>query len=244
MVDEDTQAIPATESPADLGWHPVGAAPQGPGWYPTATSPNDQAYWDGQTWTGRRHWTVNGWDEQGSGPVAGATASHAPAAPRLSGNPYAPEATRPKAAPTTVSLGVLLLMVCGIALMAGSVAAWVSVSGSVGAAGFHVSINGVDPGISTLIRVNGYVTFICGLVVLVLAGLALTNSDLLLAVLTATVAAVTLVFAVYDMFRIVQKISQVTTSHTSNISVGWGLIAVLSAAVLALLVSLMRLASR
>ena len=58
------------------------------------------------------------------------------------------------------------------------------------------------------------------------------------------VAAATLVFAIYDMFRIVQKISQVTTSAGSTISVGWGLITVLSAAVLAMLVSLVRLASR
>ena len=57
-------------------------------------------------------------------------------------------------------------------------------------------------------------------------------------------AAATLVFAVYDMFRIVQKISQVHTSAGANVSVGWGLITVLSAAVLAMLVALVRLASR
>ena len=44
---------------------------------------------------------------------------------------------------------------------------------------------------------------------LVLAVLALTTDELLLAILTTVVAAATLVFAVYDMFRIVQKISQV-----------------------------------
>ena len=47
--------------------------------------------------------------------------------------------------------------------MYGSVGSWVHVSGSVGVANFHASINGTDPGISTLIGVNGWVTFIGGI---------------------------------------------------------------------------------
>ena len=113
-----------------------------------------------------------------------------------------------------------------------------------GAAVFHASINGIDPGVSTLIGLNGYVTFIGGIVLLTFAGLAMTNDDTLLAVLTAIVSAAILVFAVYDMFRIVQKLSQVTTSAGSSVGVAWGLIAVLSAAVLAMVVALVRLASR
>ena len=57
-------------------------------------------------------------------------------------------------------------------------------------------------------------------------------------------AAVTTVFAIYDMFRIVQKINQVPTSGAANVSVGWGLICVLSAAVLATLVTLLKLIQR
>jgi hypothetical protein len=153
--------------------------------------------------------------------------------------------TKPRSAPATVNLGILLLMVSGITLMYGSVGSWVKVTGSVGgAAVFHASINGIDPGISTLIGVNGYVTFIGGIVLLVFAGLAVTNDDGLLAILTAIISAAILVFAVYDMFRIVQKLSQVTTAAGSSESVGWGLIAVLSAAVLAMVIALVRLASR
>jgi hypothetical protein len=248
MADEDVQAAAATGSAPDMGWHPVGAVPTDPGWYPTGTNPSDQAYWDGHVWVGRRHWSVNGWAEEGSASAVAATTVGGPVgAARLSGNPYATQGftgTKPRAAPTTLSVGLLLMMICGIALMFGSVGSWVRVTGSVGAAGFHVSINGTDPGISALINVNGYVTFIGGIVLLVLAGVALTNDELLLAILTSVVAAAILIFAVYDMFRIVQKISQVTTSAGSNVSVGWGLIAVLSAAVLAMLVSLVRLASR
>ncbi|MGA2472537.1 MAG: hypothetical protein ABSG39_03450 [Acidimicrobiales bacterium] len=247
MVDQEAGTTAATESAPDLGWHPVGATPKDPGWYPTGVNPNDQAYWDGQTWTARRQWTVNGWVEQGAVPAAAAasTGPAAAAAPRLSGNPYAPPAyAKPKTTPATVNVGVLLVIISGIALMFGSVGSWVKVTGSVGIAAFHLSINGTDPGISTLISVNGYVTFIGGIVLLVFAGLAMTNDDLLLAILTALVAAATLVFAIYDMFRIVQKISNVTTSPGSSISVGWGLICVLSAAILAMIVTLVRLFSR
>ena len=114
--------------------------------------------------------------------------------------------------PGLFSLGIVLLMASGITLMYGSVGSWVKVTGSVGGATvFHASINGIDPGISTLIGLNGYVTFIGGIVLLTFAGLAMTNDDALLAILTALVSAAILVFAVYDMFRIVQKLSQVTT---------------------------------
>jgi hypothetical protein len=229
----------------DLGWHPLGAAPKDPGWYPTGVNPNEQAYWDGQSWTGKRHWSVTGWVEEGYAPKGVMAVAAATPGSRMSANPYAPPAfSKPKTSPATVNVGVLLVIISGIALMFGSVGSWVKVTGSVGIAAFHLSINGTDPGISTLISVNGYITFIGGIVLLVFAGLALTNDDLLLAILTALVAAATAVFAIYDMFRIVQKISNVTTSPGSNISVGWGLICVLSAAVLALIVSLVRLVSR
>ncbi len=143
-----------------------------------------------------------------------------------------------------MSLGVLLMVASGIALMFGSVGSWIHVSGAVGALSFHGSLNGLDQGVSTLIGVNGYVTFIAGVVLLVFGGLALTNDDLGLAIVTAFAAGVTLVFAAYDMFRIVQKISQATPPPGTTVSVGAGLICVLSAAVLAMLVAVLRLFSR
>ena len=187
-----------------------------------------------------------GWVEEGGGTRTAPVASSGDVLPRPSANPYSQVApTRARSAPATLSLGIVLLMASGITLMYGSVGSWVKVTGSVGGtAVFHASVNGIDPGISTLIGLNGYVTFIGGIVLLTFAGLALTNDDALLAVLTALVSAAILVFAVYDMFRIVQKLSQVTTSAGSSVTVGWGLIAVLSAAVLAMVVALVRLASR
>jgi hypothetical protein len=239
MVDEanTTSSQPGTGPAPDMGWHPTGVPPTDPGWYPMGTNPNDQSYWDGQTWTGRRHWTVNGWSEVGAPDTA------APGR-RMSANPYAPPVSaRKRSAPTSLNVGVLLLIISGIALMFGSVGSWIRLSGSAGILTIHGSLNGIDPGISRLIGINGYVTLVCGIVLLVLGGLALTNDDTALAVLTFIVAAGTVVVAVYDMFRVVQKINVTTPAHTS-VSVGAGLICVLSAAVLAIIVAVVRLAAR
>jgi len=134
-----------------------------------------------------------------------------------------------------------LLLVCGIALMYGSVGPWVHLSGSIGVADLRVSLNGIDPGISTLISVNGWVTFIGGILLVVFACFEMTSEELQLGILTTVIAAVTAIFAIYDMFRIVQKISQVPAGLSAEVSVGWGLICVLSAAVLATLIALVRL---
>ena len=164
---------------------------------------------------------------------------------RLSANPYGQMTlTRPKPTAVSFNLGVLLLLVCGIALMYGSVGSWVHVNGSLEVANFHASVNGLDPAISTLIGVNGYVTFIAGILLVIFAGLVMTSEEMLLAVFTAVIAAASSIFAIYDTFRIVQKISQVPTSFAPEVSVGWGLICVLSASVLALLIAVVRLLQR
>ncbi len=143
--------------------------PRAPGWYPDRASPNDQAYWDGQDWTARRRWTTGkGWLVVGDAPEVAVTsgASPLPLGSRLSGNPYASAPSRRTTSTgLTFNLGVLLLLACGVALMYGSVGAWVHVHGSVGFAGFSVSLNGTDAGISTLIGLNGWVTFIGGILV-------------------------------------------------------------------------------
>jgi hypothetical protein len=217
-----------------------------PGWYPGRTNPNEQSYWDGDRYTNVRHWVAGrGWVD-GEGGMAHEGEGPTPET-RLSANPYVPPVTRRSrraAAPATFSLAVLLTLVSGVALMFGSVGTWVHVTGSVGVANFHLSVNGLDPGISTLIGVNGYVTFIGGIVLVVFGGLALSSEERLLVILTNLVALAILIFAVYDMFRIVQKISQVQTGPSADISVGWGLICVLSAAVLAMVVSLARLVNQ
>ncbi len=251
MVEEDTGTTRSVLSEQDAGQHGTESNPKAPGWYPTPSNPTDQNYWDGQNWTARRRWTAGkGWTVAGDAPQGSETdAAPAPAGRRMSANPYAPMAAgaaspRTKATGFTFNLGVFLLWVCGIALMYGSVGSWVHVSGSVGIADFHVSFNGTDPVVSTLISVNGWATFIGGILIVIFACFEMTSDELALDIFTAVVAALTTVLAIYDMFRIVQKINQVPTSGVANVSVGWGLICVLSAAVLATLVTLLKLIQR
>lgn len=246
MVEEESGASRSV-MPDPQGEDGTGSTPKDPGWYPTRTNPNDQTYWDGQDWTARRRWSSGkGWVVVGDAPAGSDGDSGPPhVASRLSANPYAPvSVARPKGTGFSFNLGVLLLWVCGIALMYGSIGPWVHVSGSVGIADFHVSFNGIDPVVSTLINVNGWVTFIGGILLVIFACFEMTSDELMLSVFVTVVAAVITVFAVYDMFRIVQKIDQVPTSAGANVSVGWGLICVLSAAVFATLITLVRLLQR
>ena len=247
MAEDDAGTAQPGIAEPDMALGASGANPKAPGWYPSRTSPSDQTYWDGQNWTARRRWTTGkGWVVAGEAPVEALADSSPPAAPgpRLSANPYVGLAPKPTATGFTFNLGVFLLLVCGIAVMYGSVGEWIHISGSLGIANFHVSYNGIDPGISTLIGLNGWVTFIGGILLVVFACFEMTSEERLLGVFTVLIAAVTAVFAIYDMVRIVQKISQVPASVSPDVSVGWGLICVLSATVLATLIAIVRLLQR
>ena len=180
-----------------------------------------------------------GWVETGDVPAASPVATGSPSeGHRLSANPYSPIISgRSTSTPATFSLAVLVTMVCGVTLMFGSVGTWVQVQGTSATS----QLNGLDQQVSVLIGVNGYVTFIGGIVLVILGGLALSSEETLLVVLTILVSLAVLVFSIFDVFRIVQKISQLPASINPHVSVGWGLICVLSAAVLAMVVSLARL---
>jgi hypothetical protein len=252
VAHEDSQATDVEEASivhrpaAEAGAGDASAADKDPGWYSLGTNPNEQSYWNGHQWSGARHWVAGtGWMEGGG--VSVGNAPGGPVTPRLNANPYAQAAvaapTRPArtVAPTTFSLGVLLTVVSGIALMYGSVSTWIQVNGSVGAVHFSASLNGIDDGITTLIGINGYVTFIGGIVVLVLGGLALSSEERLLVILTTLVTLAVLVIAIFDTFRTVQKIQALPANVLPHVNIGWGLICVLSAAVLAMVISLARL---
>jgi len=245
----DDEAGNEQSAVADPNWPDGGsdAAPKAPGWYSSRTNPSDQTYWDGQEWTGRRRWAAGkGWLFAGNVPQNELHDSSPPTpGPRLSANPYVGALpSRSKATGFTFNLGLLLLLVCGIGLMYGSVGEWIHISGTVGVGNFHASFNGIDPGISTLISVNGWVTFIGGTLIVIFACFEMTSEELQLGILTTLITTATAVFAIYDMFRIVQKISQVPAAVGSDVSVAWGLICVLSAAVLATLIAIVRLLQR
>jgi hypothetical protein len=251
VADEESQgtgveeASGAQTSTAAGAWDASSASDKDPGWYNLDPNPNEQSYWDGHQWSGVRQWVAGrGWVEGGAAP--GGQAPGGPVQPRLSANPYSQAVTAPARpartpAPATLSVGVFLTVVAGIALMYGSVGTWIQINGSVGAVHFSASLNGIDQGITNLIGINGYVTFIGGIVVLVLGGLALSSEERLLVILTTVVSLAVLIISIYDTVRTVQKIQALPTNVQPHVSVGWGLICVLSAAVLAMVISLARL---
>jgi hypothetical protein len=216
-----------------------------PGWYSLDPNPNEQSYWDGHQWSGVRHWVAGrGWVE--GGVASGGLTPGGSGQPRFSANPYVQAVTAPARpartpAPATLSVGVFLTVVAGIALMYGSVGTWIQINGSVGTVHLSASLNGIDQGITNLIGINGYVTFIGGIVVLVLGGLALSSEERLLVILTTLVTLAVLIIGIYDTVRTVQKIQALPANVQPHVSVGWGLICVLSAAVLAMVISLARL---
>ena len=108
--------------------------------------------------------------------------------------------------------------------------------GRVGVAGFHVSINGIDPAISTLIGVNGWVTFIGGILMVIFACFEMTYEELQLAILTAVVAAVTPSSPSTTCSASCRR-SRRSARRAATSASGWGLICVLSAAVLATLIA-------
>ena len=218
--------------------HPVGTPARGSG-RPGLLGRTEL---DGQTPLDRRKGLDPGRRRPGRGHARGRPS---PRRARLSANPYVPTGpARSRSTGFSVNLGVFVLLVCGIALMYGSVGPWVHVTGSVGVADLRVSVNGIDPAVTTLIGINGWATFIGGILIAIFACFEMTSEELQLSIFTTLITGVTTVFAVYDMFRIVQKISQVPSTSAADVSVGWGLICVLSAAVLALLVALVRLIQR
>ena len=168
---------------------------EGPGVVPEPLEPErpDVLGWsglDGQAALDHRE-GVGGRRRRPASGVAGGEPRHSPG-PRLSANPYASlagGAPRSTSTGLTFNLGVLLLWVCGIALMYGSVGSWVHVNGSVGIADFRVSINGIDPGISTLIGVNGWVTFIGGTLIVIFSCFEMTSEELQLGIATTLITA-------------------------------------------------------
>ena len=228
-----------------------------PGWYPVRTNPNEQTYWDGNDWTGRRRWSAGtGWTEVG-GDQLGAVAvpglvAPGPPGPRLSANPYAPHptATAPAARPAPgVTLGLMLLIFSAIAMMAGSVTTWISSSSSAGGNVIPGGINqvgrsisaatsGVDAGVSGLIGINGYITLIAAAVVLVFAGLMAVSDDFSVRLVGCAFAVISLGLSIFAVVRLVQKINDAHPLHGVSVNIGWGAILMLAAAVVATLITL------
>lgn len=230
------------------------APPKEPGWYPVRANPNEQTYWDGTDWTGRRRWSAGtGWTEVGADALATSAAPAAAfAGPRLSANPYAPHPTTTsqvvRPAPG-VTVGTLLLVASSVAMMIGSVATWISSSTSLGGISLFAgtggavhtvstAVPGVEDGISGLIGINGYITLIAAGVVLVFAGLMAVSDDWSVRLIECIAALASLGLSIYAVVRLAQKLNQVHVPHGVSLNVGWGVILTLGTAVVATLVAL------
>jgi len=223
--------------------------PKEPGWYPVRTNPNEQVYWDGADWTGRRLWSPGtGWAEVGPDVGPATTGSASANAPRLSANPYAPH---PTASVTTspsvpgVTLGLVLMLSAAIAMMVGSVTTWISSNasfsgGSVfGGVTFSTSstASGVDQGISNVIGINGYITLSAAIVVLLFAGLMAVSDQTSVRLFGCLFALASVGLSTFAVVRLAQKLNAAHPGHGVSLGVGWGLVLVLGAAVVATLIS-------
>lgn len=218
---------------------------QEPGWYPDRMAPNLQKYWDGTGWIAQRRWIGGKWVNEAP-PGAPAAAGAVPGAgtnyPGYAGRPSVSTAQGRLQTSATVSLGTIGLMLSSVVLIVGSFTPWLTVS----LVGFSYSASGTDSPISSLIGVNGWITFVCGLLLFILACLSVINTEPLFRTAAVVIAVVAAGFAIYDLIRIVQKISQVAPATESiagravsglspDITVGWGLIVAVIGAIGALL---------
>ena len=141
-------------------------------------------------------------------------------------------AARPASRPTTVSAALGGLFVCSFLLILGSFTPWISVS--IDGHGF-ASVAGTDSGVSQLIGVNGWITFSAGILLFILGCMIVVSGDAFFRSVALLVALAAAGFAVYDLVRILQKISQAASAASSSAfgralqtdnRVGWGLIVV------------------
>jgi hypothetical protein len=218
------------------------------GWEPDHINPNLQRYWDGSAWTATRRWVAGQWIDE-SAPVAVASAGSSGAAP-TNPNQYVrlPPPVSTSAVHTrhaaVVRPAVGGLLICSILLILGAFTPWLTIS----LAGHSTSVSGTDPGISQLIGVNGWITFSAGILLFVLACMIVVSGEPLFRSVAVIVALGAAGFAIYDLVRMLQKISHAASApstglssafHTNNY-VGWGLIVTVVGACGALLLALFR----
>ncbi len=200
-----------------------------PGWYPDRINPNLQKYWDGEAWTASRRWVAGQWLDAAAAPAAPTSGPPGP----IPGYSLAPApaygSTTPRAAPrASVTAGVAGLMFCSLLLILGSFTPWLTI----GFGNTTTSVAGTDSSISDLIGVNGWITFSAGIVLFILVCMLVISAEPLFRSVALVVALAAAGFAVYDLVRIIQKISQAASSSSSGLGaafrtdnhVGWGLI--------------------
>jgi hypothetical protein len=138
----------------------------------------------------------------------------------------------------------LIVLLAGAVMMIGSVTTWLTISfggRSIGIAGTATS--GGNGGLSS---VNGWFTFTGGIILLLLGGLMFASNDRSLRQLATFISFASLAYAIYDLVRILNDISHynssisrigLPSSVSTGVDVGFGLMLVLFAGLVALVAS-------
>jgi Protein of unknown function (DUF2510) len=233
---------------AEIGGASRTAREKVPGWEPDHINPNLQRYWDGSAWTATRRWVAGQWIDD-SAPTADASAVSSGTAPTNQNQyvrlppPVSTSAVHTRhAAVVRPAIGGLLI--CSILLILGAFTPWLTIS----LQGHSTSVSGTDPGISQLIGVNGWITFSAGILLFVLACMIVVSGEALFRSVALLVALGAAGFAIYDLVRMLQKISQAASASSSPLNavlqtknyVGWGLIVTVVGGCGALLLALSR----
>jgi uncharacterized membrane protein HdeD (DUF308 family) len=141
--------------------------------------------------------------------------------PSRVGTAVSPQATYGRRDARTGAAGVAALFICGVLMMAGSTAAWVTTT----SAGHTVSQPGIVGSGSLFTQVNGWLTFIVGTVLLVLGAVMIVSREPALRLLALLFSLTGIGFGVSYLVRILHDMSKAHATH--NTTVGWGLIVVL-----------------
>jgi hypothetical protein len=145
--------------------------------------------------------------------------------PSRVGTAVSPQASYGRKEAHTGAVGAAALFICGVLMMAGSTAAWVTTT----IAGHTVSRPGIVGSGSLFTQVNGWLTFIVGTALLVLGAVMIVSKEPVLRLLAFLFSLTGIGFGAYYLVRILHDISKAQATH--NTTVGWGLITVLVGAV-------------
>lgn len=212
-----------------------------PGWYALRSNPNEQSYWDGESFSGIRHWVGGqGWVEGALGSASTGKSNPSAVLAKYSSNPYLDidDINQLKASTLSLDVGKYLLLVSGIALIWGSAGPWVRVAKSSVVASTHASISGTASALSTLTGANGWITLMAGCALLLLVVVSIFSGKDAFTITTALVSVAIAVTASYQAYEVVHRVS----AHP-GMGIAWGLMCVVAAAALALLVSIGRVIS-
>jgi len=83
-----------------------------------------------------------------------------------------------------------------------------------------IPLKGLDPGASTLFGINGYATFVSGVVIVALACAAIAADDSQLRKLTLVVGLTSLAFSIYFLVAVLQKINDVSGHGNATVAPG------------------------